>query len=182
MDVLILTLFILIVLFCIIFLSYMIIYNKLNDYIIRINEVEANIDTSLRNKYDLINRSISIIKSNMELDNKVFDEIIKLRSRKISNFELERKLTSAFNELIIVKNKYKELSNNEELVKINVSLEDINEKLAVLIDYYDNNITSYNKLITMFPTNIVAKINKYKTKLFFDMKDMSDNDYNDFKL
>ena len=78
MDVLILTLFILIVLFCIIFLSYMIIYNKLNDYIIRINEVEANIDTSLRNKYDLINRSISIIKSNMELDNKVFDEIIKL--------------------------------------------------------------------------------------------------------
>ena len=34
----------------------------------------------------------------------------------------------------------------------------------------------------MFPTNIVAKINKYKTKLFFDMKDMSDNDYNDFKL
>ena len=50
MDVLILTLFILIVLFCIIFLSYMIIYNKLNDYIIRINEVEANIDTSLRNK------------------------------------------------------------------------------------------------------------------------------------
>ena len=180
MDVLILTLFILIVLFCIIFLSYMIIYNKLNDYIIRINEVEANIDTSLRNKYDLINRSISIIKSNMELDNKVFDEIIKLRSRKISNFELERKLTSAFNELIILKNKYKELSNNEELVKINVSLEDINEKLAVLIDYYNNNITSYNKLITMFPTNIVAKINKYKTKLFFDMKDMSDNDYNDF--
>ena len=161
MDVLILTLFILIVLFCIIFLSYMIIYNKLNDYIIRINEVEANIDTSLRNKYDLINRSISIIKS---------------------NFELERKLTSAFNELIILKNKYKELSNNEELVKINVSLEDINEKLAVLIDYYNNNITSYNKLITMFPTNIVAKINKYKTKLFFDMKDMSDNDYNDFKL
>ena len=64
----------------------------------------------------------------------------------------------------------------------NVSLEDINEKLAVLIDYYNNNITSYNKLITMFPTNIVAKINKYKTKLFFDMKDMSDNDYNDFKL
>lgn len=160
----------------------MIIYNKLNDYIIRINEVEANIDTSLRNKYDLINRSISIIKSNIELDNKVFDEIIKLRSRKISNFELERKLTNAFNELITVKNKYKELSTNEELVKINVTLEDINEKLTVLIDYYNNNITSYNKLITMFPTNIVAKINKYKTKLFFDMKDMSDNDYNDFKL
>ena len=182
MEGLMICIFIIIVLACAIAVFYATIYNKFQEYIIRINEVESMIDTYLRNKYDLINRSISIIKSNMELDNKVFDEIIKLRSRKISNFELERKLTSAFNELIIVKNKYKELSNNEELVKINVSLEDINEKLAVLIDYYNNNITSYNKLITMFPTNIVAKINKYKTKLFFDMKDMSDNDYNDFKL
>ena len=78
--------------------------------------------------------------------------------------------------------KGQKISKPEFAKYINVSLEDINEKLAVLIDYYNNNITSYNKLITMFPTNIVAKINKYKTKLFFDMKDMSDNDYNDFKL
>ena len=182
MDVLILALFILIILFCIIFLSYMLIYNKLNDYIIRINEVESNIDSSLRNKYDLINRSISIIKEKKEIDNKVFDEIIKLRSRKISNFELERKLTNAYNELDIVINNDKELNTNEELIKTLISLKDINEKLEVLINYYNNNITSYNKLIVMFPTNIVSQINKYKSKLFFDMKDMSDNNYEDFKL
>lgn len=158
-------------------------YNKLNDLIIRINEAEGNIDTSLRNKYDLINRSVSIIKGNIDIDNKVFDEIIKLRSRKISNFELERKLTDAYNEFLITKEKNSDLvKNSEELVKIGINLEEINDKLAILIEYYNANITKYNKMITMFPTNIIAKINKYNTKLFFDRKDMSDDDYKDFKL
>lgn len=183
MDALILILFILIVLFCIISLFYMLIYNKLNDLIIRINEVEGNIDTSLRSKYDLINRSVSIIKGNTDIKNNVFEEIVKLRSRKISNFELERKLTDAYNEFLIVKEKYDDLvKNSEELVKISINLEEINEKLAVLIEYYNSNITKYNKMITMFPTNVVAKINKFNTKLFFDRKDMSDDDFNDFKL
>ena len=52
MDLLILILFILIILFCVLSLVYMLMYNKLNDLIIRINEVETNIDTNLRNKYD----------------------------------------------------------------------------------------------------------------------------------
>ena len=182
MDILILTMFILIVLFCIISLIYMLIYNKLNDLIIRINEVESNIDSNLRNKYDLINRSVSIIKGTTDIKNNIFDEIVKLRSRKISNFELERKLSDAYNEFLNIKETNEEFKNSEELIKININLEEINDKLIVLIEYYNGNITKYNKLITMFPTNIVAKINKFNTKLFFDRKDMSDDDYNDFKL
>lgn len=182
MDILILTMFILIILFCIISLIYMLIYNKLNDLIIRINEVESNIDSNLRNKYDLINRSISIIKGTIDIKNNIFDEIVKLRSRKISNFELERKLANAYNEFLNIKETNEEFKNSEELIKISINLEEINEKLLILIEYYNSNITKYNKLITMFPTNIVAKINKFNTKLFFDRKDMSDNDYNDFKL
>jgi len=182
MDILILTMFILIVLFCVVSLIYMLIYNKLNDLIIRINEVESNIDSNLRNKYDLINRSVSIIKGTMDIKNNVFDEIVKLRSRKISNFELERKLSNAYNEFLNIKESNEEFKNSEELIKISINLEEINDKLIILIEYYNGNITKYNKLITMFPTNVVAKINKFNTKLFFDRKDMSDDDYNDFKL
>lgn len=182
MDMLILILFILIVLFCILALIYMLTFNKINDLIIRINEVEANIDTNLRNKYDLINRCVSIIKGNTEIKNDVFEEIVKLRSRKISNFELERKLTLAYNELINIKDKYKELCDNEELIKIIINLEEISENLTILIDYYNSNITKYNKTITMFPNNVIAKINKFNNKLFFDRKDMNDDDFNDFKL
>ena len=37
-------------------------YNKYQDYIIRINEAEANIDSTLRKRFDLLNKSISLIK------------------------------------------------------------------------------------------------------------------------
>ena len=61
-------------------------------------------------------------------------------------------------------------------------MEDVNENLIVNKEYYNKNIAEYNKLIKLFPTNIIAKIGKYQEKLFFDRKDMSDEDYNDFKL
>ena len=41
---------------------------------------------------------------------------------------------------------------------------------------------AYNSLLKKFPSNIVAIFCKYKEKLFFDRKDMNDEDYDDFKL
>ena len=46
----------------------------------------------------------------------------------------------------------------------------------------DDNITIYNSLLKKFPSNIIATFGKYKEKLFFDRKDMNDDDYDDFKL
>ena len=74
------------------------------------------------------------------------------------------------------------MQNNEEIKKIGTELEEIDTELENLRKYYNENITIYNKLIQTFPTNIVATISKYKERLFYDRKDMSDDDYNDFKL
>lgn len=47
----------------IILISYVYVYNSFQTYIIRINEAEAFIDTTLRKRFDLLNKSIGIIKS-----------------------------------------------------------------------------------------------------------------------
>ena len=62
MEILLLIIIVIIVLICAAVIFYATVYNKFQDYIIRINEVEALIDTNLRNKYDLINRAIPIVK------------------------------------------------------------------------------------------------------------------------
>ena len=49
-------------------------------------------------------------------------------------------------------------------------LDELDENLIVNKDYYNKNITEYNKLVKLFPTNIVAKICKYEEKLFFKSK------------
>jgi len=171
---------------CLLFGIYITLYNKIQNYIIRINEVESIIDNNLREKYDNINKCVSLIKGNedinKELDKKMFEEIVRLRTKKISNFDLDRKLIEANNSFITIKEKYKELKENKDIINITKKIDEIDENLLVNREYYNKNIAEYNKLITLFPTNIIAKIYKYESKLFFDKKDMSDDDYNDFKL
>ena len=61
-------------------------------------------------------------------------------------------------------------------------MEDINESLRACKKYYNETITEYNKLIRKIPYNIIGKLLKYNEKTFFDGKDMTDNNINDFKI
>lgn len=182
MESLLIIVLVIIVIICALVIFYARIYNKFQDYIIRINEVESIIDTSLRSKYDLINRAIPIIKSNIDSDKDMFGDIVKLRSRKIGNFELFRVLKKASIELEGLHNTHPEMDKSDEIKKIIKEIKEIDDKVDNSTSYYNDNITIYNTLIKKFPSNIVAMLCKYKEKLFFDRKDMSDDDYDDFKL
>ena len=60
---------IIIVVIFLLFIAFSIIYNKFQDYIIRINEVEGKIDEAIREKFDIIIKLNNIIKekiSNMQ--------------------------------------------------------------------------------------------------------------------
>ena len=59
-------LFIIIVLILILLITYIILYNRINETIIRINEAENRIDSNLRDKYDTLNRASTLIKSQIK--------------------------------------------------------------------------------------------------------------------
>jgi len=182
MEGLLIFILIVVVVVCVISVFYALVYNKFQDYIIRINEVESMIDNNLRSKYDLLNRAIPVIKSNISKEIDVFGEIVKLRSRKLGNFELYRVLVRTSNELNAIKEEFPDIQKSTEIKKVCNQINDIDLKLDNQIDYYNENISIYNSLLKKFPSNIVAIFCKYKEKLFFDRKDMSDEDYEDFKL
>lgn len=173
-----------VILLCIILMIYAIIYNHFQEYIIRIHEAEAEIDNTLRSKYDLINKCVSIIKGNMDVEKEkdFLDSVIKMRHMKLSNFDFDRKLVELNHRLIEICEEHSEEFHNEEIKKLNKSINDIDNTLTSLKEYYNEHISKYNKLIRIFPTNLVATICKYKEKLYFDRKDMNDEEYEDFKL
>jgi len=175
-------LFIIILVIILGLIYYVYLYNKINETIIRVDEAETRIDNNLRDKYDLLNRCVSLFKNKIELDQNTFKDIIKLRARKLSSFELDRVLVSSYNEFLTLYEKYSELRESDEIYKASRQLELIDEELVTLRNYYNANITNYNKMIKKFPTNIVAQIKKYKERPFYDLKDRTDDDYEDFKL
>lgn len=153
---------------CALSLAFIQIYNRIQDCIIRINEAEVNIDSVLRKRFDLLNKSISIIKNVTETDDDVLDIIVKLRSRKITNFELDRSLYDAINEFNSYKEKYDKLKNCEEYLKIEINLFESESEIVALRKYYNDIITDYNKLITSLPANLIAMIKNYSVKAYFD--------------
>ena len=157
-------------------------YNQFQVLIIRINEAEANIDSVLRKRFDLLNKSIDIIKANTDSKENLLEQIIPLRFSKLSNFELDRKLYDALKEFEKYKNEYPKLKNVESFMKIDISLNESEAEIVAFRKYYNDIITDYNKLVKSFPTNIIALIFKFKDKLYFDGKDMNDEIVDDFKL
>lgn len=166
---------------CLILIWYINIYNRYQNYIIRINEAEANIDSTLRKRFDLLNKSIGIIKANIKKEN-ALDIIVKLRSKKLTNFELDRKLYDAINEFNKYKEDFPDLKTNEGFMKIELGINETEAEVVASRKYYNDIITDYNKLVRTFPSNVVAKISKYKTRPYFDGKNMDDDIVNDFKL
>ncbi len=181
MDVFILG-FVILVVLTIFFTWFIITYNNFQEYIIRINEAEATIDAILRKRFDLLNKSIGVIKANVEVEEDILEEIVKLRSRKLSNFELDRKLYDGINEFNVLKEKHKELNKVENFTKIEEGLDNSEVEITASRNYYNETITKYNILVQTLPSNFIAKIYKYKHRNFFDNKDMTDEIINDFKL
>ena len=69
--------------------------DKFQAYIIRINEAETNIDSTLNKRYDLLNKANDIIKKELNLEIEPISIITNIRSKKIDNYELDKKLNSA---------------------------------------------------------------------------------------
>lgn len=167
---------------CIIVVFFASTYNKFQVYIIRINEAETNIDSVLRKRFDLLNKSIDVIKANVKTKEDVLKSIEGLKSRKLSNFDLDRKLYDGLKEFSKYKELYPELKNNESFVKIDVELTESEAEIVAFRKYYNDIITDYNKMVRSFPSNIIAIAFKFKTKMYFDGKNQEDDDIYDFKL
>lgn len=160
---------------------YVIYFNKLNDLKTKVMEAESIIDENLRIKYETLIRISNSLKKHMKSDKNYFKEYEKLRDINISNFDMDRKLNEGFT-LILKMRDDLSLNDNEELIKEIDNIKRLDEKLTATKNYYNKNTSLENAIIRKFPTNIIAKIHKFKLKLFFDGKDMEDEIIDDFKV
>ncbi|MBP3461739.1 MAG: LemA family protein [Bacilli bacterium] len=165
-------LIILFILICFLLIWFINTYNHFQSYIIRINEAENFIDTTLRKRYDLLNKSINIIKAHTKKKDNVLESVDEMKSKKLSNFELDRKLYESINEFNKYKEENEELSNNESFLKIDLALFESESEIVAARKYYNDIITDYNKLTTTFPANLVARICKYQKKTYYDGKNL----------
>ena len=147
-------------------LAYIYYFNKFQDSSIRINEAEIGITTILNKKFDLLNRAINIIKGNTTIKKDILENIVKLRSRKLNNFEFDKELSDSLTEFFTICDENAELQQVESFKKILNSLINGEEQLTATKKYYNHVAVTYNKMVKLFPSNLIALIYKYKEKQF----------------
>lgn len=161
---------------------YIIVYNNLQAYTLKINEAEGLIDELLRKKYDDILMIKDIIIEETDVPEKSFDEVVKLKKQNLSSFDLERKLTEYNNLIIKINADYDNLLGNIRFNNYFNELNEINQKLEAAKSFYNKYTSILNKYTKKFPSNVIAYSHNIKTRAFFDGKDMFDKDLKDFKL
>lgn len=176
------TILLIIIIIGLIAMLYITIYNRIQFAKIKIEKVESKIDEDLREKYDLIIQADTIIKDKINSKKDYLKEYRELKDAKISTFDMERKLKQAETLIITLCNDNDVLNNNDEMQSIIQNFKFIDEKITAGISYYNNHTSLYNEYVRKLPNNLVAKLHHIKEKQFFDGKDMTDTDINDFKL
>lgn len=181
MNTVVITILVVIAILSVLTIVYVLTYNKIQKYMIRINEAESQIDESLRKKYDILVTMENIINETLNLKQNNFEDL-KKKDVKISNFDMDRKLTKTVDLFKKIRSDYIEELDFEAFRSLLVDLKISEEKNEAAKKYYNKYTTQLNMLIKRFPSNIIAKIHSIKEHLYFDNKDMSDDDILDFKL
>ncbi len=164
-------LFIIILIIGIITTFFIVTIDNFQEYIIRINEAEANIETTLNKRFDILNKSTDIIKNVIDSDDEVLKTIANIRSQKLNNYELDKELYHGIEEFHEYAEINTELKETDDYTKTEINIIESEAEIIALKEYYNDIVIKYNELVSNFPTSLVAKIKKYYIKDIFEIED-----------
>ena len=140
-------------------------HNKFQYVIIKIEEAENNIGVLLDKKRELLDRTRPIIKKELKLD-EFLEELEGFEEKHLNHFQINTWLKDSYYDLIKLVDDNEKLYKSETLVSILEELSDNEDMIVGSINYYNDNVVDFNKLVVSFPARIVAILFRYKRKDF----------------
>lgn len=155
-------------------------YNGLVDAHAEVENAQANVDTQLQRRYDLIPNVVSAVKGSMKHEEKVFTEIAQARAKIGSskqgspeNREAQSELDSAVSRLLVLTENYPQLNANQQVSDLITELEGTENRILVARKDYNTVATSYNRKIRRFPASIFAGIFGFDKEELFKASDLA---------
>ena len=156
---------VLLIIIALLFLIFTVNYNKFQIFTVRISEAEENINILLKKKLELMLKIKNFIEEKKE-DYKITG-LEKLERQELNTFELNNELDKYNKKIIEITDYDKNIIFDDDEMLVIKELYDINTECLASERYYNDNVVTYNNLIKCFPSNIIAKICKYKFKDFY---------------
>lgn len=153
------------------------VYNKLVNSRNKVKDQWAQIDVQLKRRADLIPNLVETVKGYAKHEKNTLAEVVEARNKFVSagsiNEEIEanNQLTGALNKLFALSESYPELKANQNFISLQNDLKDTEDKISYARQFYNDTVLTYNNLVQMFPSNIIANMFKFEVYEFFKIEE-----------
>jgi LemA protein len=150
-------------------------YNRLISGSVRVDNSWAQIDVQLKKRFDLIPNLVSTVKGYAAHEQAVLTDVTKYRSEAMSSktpaeaMSSNAKLSTAITNLFATAEQYPALKADQHFLTLQNQLQNIEDKIAVSRQFYNDTAMKYNESVMHFPTNIVASIFHFERKQYFEI-------------
>ena len=142
-----------------------------------VNEATSDIETFLKQRYDLIPNLVETVKGYAKHEKDLFENVTKLRSEAMNagstdeKLKLDKQLQESITKIFAVAENYPELKANENFLNLQANLKDMEEEIQKSRRFYNGTVRDFNTKIQVFPNNIFAKMLGFNEFPFFEASD-----------
>ena len=143
--------------------------NKIKSLTYRMDISSEMIKDNLKNKFDIVTRMINIIERELKIESKKFEAVKKINNEKTNNVKFDNILSDASEEILEIKDDYKEIEKVKSFKGLANDLKDLDILLSGSKKFYNKYASLYNSLVRKFPYKFFK--NKYKYKELYIEED-----------
>jgi LemA protein len=151
-----------------------VIYNRMVSRRQAVDNSWAQIETALQRRHDLIPNLVEAVKGYAQHERDTLEQVTKARSGALAaqapptQAAAEDGLTAALGRLMIVAEQYPQLRATENFQKLQDSLSEAEDQIAITRRVYNDTVQTYNTLIQQFPAVLVASSFHFEPREYFD--------------
>ncbi len=147
-----------------------------------VNLKQAQVQTALQRRSDLIPNLVQTVKGYATHEEAVFTEIAEARAKLAGSIESgdieaiqnsSNALDSAIGRLLFISEDYPDLQANEQFIALQDELAGTENRISVARQYYNEAVSTYNVAIQKIPTSIVASMSGYQPAKYFEADEKS---------
>lgn len=161
----------------VLFLAFIGIYNKLAKLKVMVEEASSDIETFLKQRYDMIPNLVETVKGYAKHETATLEKVTEMRTKAMSagtlpeKMEIEDGITSAISKIFAVAENYPDLKANTNFIQLQTTLKELEESIQKSRRYYNGAARDFNTSIVVFPTNLIAQLFGYKKVDFFEVSE-----------
>lgn len=153
-------------------------YNGLVKLDERVNEAWSDITVQLKYRADLIPNVVETVKGYAKHEKETFQMVTEARTAAMGAktvkqaAEAEQEMQNALGRIFAIAEAYPELKANENFVKLQEQLQDVEDKIQAARRFYNAGAKELNTKIKTFPTNLINNfVGHFKKRDYFEVAD-----------